>query len=583
VELPTTREEIEKHPENAWLYGAKATRDDLLSEPTPEEIPESRPKTPKSPATVEVSLSLQTGKGSGTARAVPPGFKPNEPGSSQGFDILGANGAFSESESEDDTSFADEERVSISDQAQTSCKVSIIDYGERCVTRTFYSVAELSEFLETDEKDDEKPTTARWIHVEGIDLPIIRLLALRYSLHPLSIEDLTTFPPVIKIDTFSNVLFLNCVLATLDDHRFGSGWFEKEGPRAPVEMHRFHRLRMMQSNAESYGNFVPRLDTKEPDHLLSEEPALGGFPLMYSMRGGKSSWFIEDDPRDKMRWCNVAVEPVAIFLHRSSTLISIFSNEADEVIAPIVQRLQMPDTLLRRSMDPSFLMEGLLDGIVDRIVQVVEEYSDEVEKMERKVFGNPRQIHTKQLHLVLLELHALRRVIGPLDAVVEQLRQTVPKDLGDKKTKGDDEHEGIRSVSKLTIFYLGDVADHLRFATEELAALEVRIDDLSNLITNWVNHAQNSSMRLLAFVSLIFLPLTFIAGIYGVFPRCRVAGLSNLLSSRSSSGMNFKKGMVELDWEYGYYFFYVICFVSVVLIVFVFQWLEKHYADWSER
>ncbi|KAI9006862.1 hypothetical protein DFJ74DRAFT_611996 [Hyaloraphidium curvatum] len=400
--------------------------------------------------------------------------------------------------------------------------------------QTFRSAAELSAWLDGEEDVDldndgqEQPQhrAVRWINVEGIDVATIRVLGLHYQLHPLAIEDFTTFPPLIKVDYYSNLLFMNLVLTALDDPHHGSGWFsDQPDVEKPEELHRYHRLRMWQESAERQGNFLPRKRNGVGTGSGDRNPGggdknMGNYPLMYSMRAGKS-WAVEDDPRDRMRWCNVAVKPVAFFLHRSSTLISIFAEEADEVVVPVVERLLSPQTLLRKSEDVSFLMEALLDGIVDRIVEVVEEYADELENMERKVFRKPKQIHTRQLHLILLELHALRRVLTPLTASVEQMRHSVPKSLGGGSKKEAAAKEGadegqtgqFRAVSRLTQFYLGDVLDHLKFALEELSTLETRITDLTSLIFNTISHEQNRSMRLLSLVSLIFLPLTFVAGI----------------------------------------------------------------------
>lgn len=286
------------------------------------------------------------------------------------------------------------------------------------------------------------------------------------------------------------------------------------------------------------------------------------FPLMYMRTSsGKTKALEEDeDPRDKLRWCNVAVEPVAMFLHRSGTLISIFANEANEVTGPIMNRLKSPQTLLRKAHDPSFLMEALLDGMVDRLVQVASEYADELEAMERKVFKKPKQGHTRQLHLILLELHALRRVVAPFSAIIDQLRQSIPKSIGgSKKDKSDGTlsrteyaSQSFKAVSRLTQFYLADVSDHVKFSIEEFGALEVRIQDLSTLIVNTISHEQNSSMKLLAIVSMVFLPLTFVAGVYG---------------------MNFIN-FPEVNWEYGYYFFFFWCILSV-LLVFIFWYVME--------
>lgn len=556
---PTSLAEVQERPEDAWLFGTSNEDTSSRSEsfevapglaPAVEPTTKALPKTQLPLQTNETNNNVLLGGGlevPGTVqvadhsprgapltrresmRIVPPGYKQHMPGSAPGYDLLESSekakpklGAEAAKEGE--------ERVSIEDTLgpHGAAKVVIVTYSADHVSaKTFFSATELSDFLEAEEEQEEEknkregektdktptPAPVRWIHLEGIDAEMIRVLAFRYSLHPLAIEDLMTFPPMTKVDSYSNLLFINCVLATLDDHRFGSGWFSDEpGAQKPEELHRFHRLRMLQQSAQDHGNFLPRADPSQPD-----EPSWS-VPLMYNRSG--RSWATTDDPRDKMRWSNVVIEPVGMFLHhKQSTLISVFAHEADEVVAPIMDRLSSGQTLLRRSQDPSFLMEAILDGVVDRIVQVVEEYSAEMESIERKVFQNPRQTHTKQLHLILLELHALRRVITPLDAVVEQLRQ-LPSQAGVPASSGEGtthfETGGFVGVSRLTRFYLADVVDHIRFALEELTALETRIGDLSNLIFGLINHNQNTSMRLLALVSLVFLPLTFTAGIFGM-------------------------------------------------------------------
>lgn len=96
---------------------------------------------------------------------------------------------------------------------------------------------------------------------------------------------------------------------------------------------------------------------------------------------------------------------------------------------------------------------------------------------------------------------------------------------------------GVHLCRDLTRIYLRDVLDHINTVVEEIETLEFQCRDLIDLIFNSISHQTNQSMQTLAIVSVIFLPISFIAGVYGT---------------------NFDK-LPELHWELGYLYFWVLC------------------------
>ncbi|KAF5839166.1 cora-like Mg2+ transporter protein-domain-containing protein [Dunaliella salina] len=100
-------------------------------------------------------------------------------------------------------------------------------------------------------------------------------------------------------------------------------------------------------------------------------------------------------------------------------------------------------------------------------------------------------------------------------------------------------------ISRLTKTYLSDVQDHLSSTLDSINSLSEQCRDLIALIFNLAAHQTNQSMQALTVVSVLFLPLTFLAGIYG---------------------MNFDN-IPELHWEYGYAYFFCMC--GVIGVVFL--------------
>lgn len=178
-----------------------------------------------------------------------------------------------------------------------------------------------------------------------------------------------------------------------------------------------------------------------------------------------------------------------------------------------------------------FILYSLIDVIVDQYYAVAEEISDQLEELEEMVFENPSRELLEKIRLIKKEIITIRKSLTPLLEAISKLNRDEPELIG------------------LDIMrYYDDVRDHIiqiidYVDTYRELSTELKESYLSNLTLR-----MNQVMKLLTIITTIFIPLTFIAGVYG---------------------MNFKY-MPELYWEHGYFFILAIMLVimSGMLIYF---------------
>lgn len=222
-------------------------------------------------------------------------------------------------------------------------------------------------------------------------------------------------------------------------------------------------------------------------------------------------------------------EQVSFFLF-ADTLIT-FQERRGDVWDPIRQRLQKANSRIR-SMDASYLLYALLDAVVDHCFPILESYGEVLEELELAVLDNPRADTQQKIHRVKRELALLRRVLWPMREVVSQLQR--------------DETEEISAPVKA---YMRDVYDHAVQLMDILESYREQAGGLNDLYMAAVANRMNEIMKVLTLIGSVFIPLTFVAGVYG---------------------MNFEH-IPELAWEYSYPLFWLACAVIVVGLVIFFR------------
>lgn len=179
-------------------------------------------------------------------------------------------------------------------------------------------------------------------------------------------------------------------------------------------------------------------------------------------------------------------------------LVVSFQQVRGDPWDPIRKRLSNAQSLLRQH-DGDFLVYALIDAIVDFYFPALERYANLLDAIEAEVFNGRGTDVLESLHTIRHELMALRSDLTPIRDVVAALR------------RGD-----AGPVDEDTRLYLGDALDHAVQALELMETYRDRAAGLADTYMSVVSNRMNEVMKVLTIVGSIFIPLGFLAGVYGM-------------------------------------------------------------------
>jgi magnesium transporter len=226
-------------------------------------------------------------------------------------------------------------------------------------------------------------------------------------------------------------------------------------------------------------------------------------------------------------------DQISIFLGHNTVLT--FQQEPGDVWDPIRQRIQAKGSRLRVS-DASFLAYSLLDAIVDHFFPILEHYGERMDALEMAILDGPLGNSLDKIHEIKRDMLVLRAVAWPMRELVLSLQR--------------DPHECISDVTRV---YLRDLYDHVVQIIEIIETYRERASDLTDSYMSRVSNRMNEIMKVLTIIGTIFIPLTFLAGVYG---------------------MNFRH-FPELNLAWAYPAFWIICVVVAGNMVLLFR-----HKDW---
>ncbi len=193
---------------------------------------------------------------------------------------------------------------------------------------------------------------------------------------------------------------------------------------------------------------------------------------------------------------HVETEQVSFFLGRK-TLVSFEEHEPDLVLA-VENRIRDGSSRLRQN-DVSFLLYCIVDHLVDSFFPILEEISSQLDDIETAVLSNTRRNVLPDIYRFRRDLSLLRRVAWPMRELIFKLHR-----------------ENHVCLSSTTATYLRDVYDHLVQVQDLLEIYREFADSLTQTYMSLVSNRMNDIMKTLTIVSTIFVPLTFLAGVYGM-------------------------------------------------------------------
>jgi magnesium transporter len=200
-------------------------------------------------------------------------------------------------------------------------------------------------------------------------------------------------------------------------------------------------------------------------------------------------------------------EQVSLFLGRS-TLVT-FQESRGDLLEPIRQRIQIRASRIREN-DVSFLFYALVDAIVDNYFPLLERYSDRLEDVEEEILTHADRETLQEVHAIKRELLLLRRAAWPMRELLSQLQR--------------EKHECLSETAQT---YLRDVYDHCVQIIDLVETYREITGALTETYISTVSNRTNEIMKVLTVMGTIFIPLTFLAGVYGMnmwIPEARWSG-----------------------------------------------------------
>jgi len=205
------------------------------------------------------------------------------------------------------------------------------------------------------------------------------------------------------------------------------------------------------------------------------------------------------------------IEQVSLILGKGF-VISCLEDPGD-VFDPVRQQLRDNKGKIRKR-GADFLLYSLMDVVVDQYFVVIEQIGEVLEHLEDTVMNEPKPDTLQNIHALRQETIFLRRCVWPLREILNHLQRS----------------DGSPLIDTGSFIYFRDVYDH---TIQIIDYVETNRDILSSMIELYlssVSYQLNVVMKVLTIIATIFIPLTFIVGVYG---------------------MNFEH-MPELHWKYGY-------------------------------
>ncbi|MBN1153367.1 magnesium/cobalt transporter CorA [candidate division KSB1 bacterium] len=223
----------------------------------------------------------------------------------------------------------------------------------------------------------------------------------------------------------------------------------------------------------------------------------------------------------------VITEQVSIFLTSGSVIT--FQEREGDVFEGIRARIFQAKGRLRK-MGVDFLTYALIDAIIEQFYLILEKVELRLESIEEELIKNPTSETLQEIHRLRRDVLYLRNTAWPLREITNEfIRDDLP------------------FVQESTKMYLRDVYDHTIQILEILDTIRDMISGMLETYLSGVGNRTNEVMKVLTIIATIFIPLTFLAGIYG---------------------MNFHY-MPELDWKLGYpVVWFIMIVISLVMICF---------------
>ncbi|MFQ5868684.1 MAG: magnesium/cobalt transporter CorA [Candidatus Zixiibacteriota bacterium] len=225
----------------------------------------------------------------------------------------------------------------------------------------------------------------------------------------------------------------------------------------------------------------------------------------------------------------IEAEQLSIVL--GSNFVISFRESGGDVFDPVRGRVRDAKGRLRKT-GADYLAYSIVDAVVDSYFMILEKLGEDIDSLEEESVTEPTQETLRRIHALKREMVFLRKSVWPLREVISTLER------GDSSL-----------IHESTGVYLRDVYDHTIQVMDTVESFRDMLSGMHDTYLSNVSNRMNAVMKVLTIIATIFIPLTFVAGIYG---------------------MNFKF-MPELEWRWGYSLVLAVMAVIAVSMVIYFR------------
>lgn len=226
------------------------------------------------------------------------------------------------------------------------------------------------------------------------------------------------------------------------------------------------------------------------------------------------------------------IKDTHVTLLMKKKLVISFQEESSSIIPPKVERIKAGKGRARRK-GSDYLFFVLIDSFLDSYYTFFENLREEINEIDDMLLVARHKNHIEDIYDLKNKLTSVRKNLFPLKIAINELMTDESELIEDENLK-----------------YFNDSKDHINELIEYYNSFAEMINNLVSLNENNIANNTNRVMKVLTIIATVFIPLTFIAGIYG---------------------MNFSN-MPELNWQYGYYYALFFMFVIGLAIVGLMKW-----------
>lgn len=238
-----------------------------------------------------------------------------------------------------------------------------------------------------------------------------------------------------------------------------------------------------------------------------------------------------DEPAAR-RW-----EQISVFF--GDDFVVTFQERSGDPFAPVRKRIEAPQPNRLRSRRADYLAYALIDAVVDSFFGPIEAIGEDIDRIEDEMLNEPRKQQLTSLHALRREVVALKRALWPLrDALAALTRVETP------------------CIHRETAVYFADTLDHAARLIDEVETDRDLLNELLDTHNSMSQARVSEVISILTIVSAIFIPLTFLVGVWGM----------NFDTSVSPWNMP------ELEWRYGYPAALGFMFFVALVLLGYFKW-----------